>query len=93
MALSGVRRARCVFEVTSERASREALDAVGIEATLLERAPADAHLDAVGRALENTPPSSLVFTGRAQSIQALRARGLRAASTKAYWSDGKSGLD
>ncbi|MFO0738487.1 MAG: siderophore-interacting protein [Labilithrix sp.] len=92
-ALKGVRSARNVFEVESERESKRALTALGIEATLIERTADDAHLEAVARTLERSPPQSLVLTGRAQSIQDLRRRGLRPAKTKAYWSVGKSGLD
>lgn len=92
-ALKSVRAARNVFEVDREPDAREALAALGVEATLVERAPNDAHIDAVAKALEKPPSLSLVFTGRAQSIQALRARGLRPAKTKAYWSVGKAGLD
>lgn len=92
-ALKSVRSARNVFEVENERESREALTELGLEAVLVERRSNEEHLETIAKALQNTPPESLVFTGRAQAIQALRQRGLRPAKTKAYWSLGKAGLD
>lgn len=86
-------RARFVFEVDDEEDARTALEALKLSADVIPRAPNDAHVGAIAEMLQKRPPESLVFTGRAQTIQALRGRGLRAAKTKAYWSVGKVGLD
>lgn len=92
-----------VFEASEREESRAVLDALGLAgAALIERAPGDAHLDAAHEALRaalhKRPTARLVMTGKAQSIQALRARlraeGLqREGKVKAYWSVGKAGLD
>jgi NADPH-dependent ferric siderophore reductase len=99
----GAANVRSVFEVTDEGESKMVLDAIGLEHTAtLARQPADAHLertcDALVEAMDSTQGGSLVMTGRAQSIQLLRARlkarnALRSGKVKAYWSVGKSGLD
>jgi NADPH-dependent ferric siderophore reductase len=92
-ALADARSSACVFEVTDASEAREVLGAVGLEAALVERRAGDAHLDELAGAVRAQPSSSVVLTGRAQTIQALRARGVKGAKTKAYWSVGKSGLD
>ncbi|MBX3223057.1 MAG: siderophore-interacting protein [Labilithrix sp.] len=98
----GASRVRCVFEVNDVAESEAALAAVGVSGTTLERQPADAHLAATSERLIDElaahPSAALVMTGRAQSIQLVRAhlkakRALRAGTVKAYWSVGKTGLD
>ena len=75
-----------------------ALDALGLEADLVARTPGDAHLAELEAKLRARTARTLVLTGKAQTIQALRAR-LRdrppfaAQKTKAYWAPGKRGLD
>ncbi|OJT26981.1 NADPH-dependent ferric siderophore reductase [Archangium sp. Cb G35] len=92
-----------VFEVSSREESETVLREFHLpDGALVERAPGDGHLPAVaerlGDALKRRPGAHLVMTGRAQAIQALRAR-LRAdgvgapQKVKAYWSVGKRGLD
>ncbi len=92
-----------IFEVTEPDACGPVLRDLGIhDGQLVEREPGDAHLarlyDRLREALRAKPGAVLVMTGRAQSIQALRAR-LRAdgdrvtPKVKAYWAVGKTGLD
>ncbi|MDC0708093.1 siderophore-interacting protein [Stigmatella sp. ncwal1] len=92
----------CVFEVTRREDCAEALRELGFEGSDVERSAGDAHLAEVQERLKGVlharPEARLVMTGKAQSIQALRARlksgGLPApAQVKAYWSVGKTGLD
>lgn len=102
-ALRDARPSSAIFEVDDEGAARETLDAIGLaKATVVQRRPSDAHLDAltsvVARELSANPAASLALTGKAQTIQLLRkqlkAKGpLREGKTKAYWSVGKAGLD
>lgn len=92
-----------VFEVSSGDASESVLRELHLsDSALVERAPDEGHLPTVaerlGAALKRHPGAHLVMTGRAQAIQALRARlreeGVSAAQkVKAYWSAGKRGLD
>ncbi|MFP2962654.1 siderophore-interacting protein [Myxococcus sp. 1LA] len=91
-----------LFEVTAPDACEPALRELGFEAPLVAREPGDAHLarihERLRAALREKPGAVLVMTGRAQSIQALRARlrgdGAPATSkVKAYWAVGKTGLD
>ena len=94
----------CVLEVGAPAALASALEALGLDdaAVLIERRTADAHLAAVATELvaaqRAQPNAELIFTGRGASIQTLRARlrelGVVARGpTKAYWADGKTGLD
>jgi NADPH-dependent ferric siderophore reductase len=97
----------CLFEVNSADTVRAALDleSFGIgNATLFDRLPADAHLDAIAaRALaaaaDAGPATRFILTGKATSIQRLRAalkqHGVPASRmlSKPYWSPGKKGLD
>jgi ferric-chelate reductase (NADPH) len=92
----------CVFEVTRRPEAAEALREFGFEGSDVERSAGDAHLAEVYERLKGVlqarKEACLVMTGKAQSIQALRAK-LRAdgltppVQTKAYWSVGKTGLD
>jgi NADPH-dependent ferric siderophore reductase len=91
-----------IFEVTHREDCAPALRELGFEGHDVERTAGDAHLSQVHErlreALRVTPGATLVMTGRAQSIQALRSRlrgdGERATpKVKAYWAVGKSGLD
>ncbi|AGC46320.1 hypothetical protein MYSTI_05032 [Myxococcus stipitatus DSM 14675] len=93
-----------VFEVSSATESLSVLSSLDMgDACLVERRPSDAHLAEVESklrtALQQHGRANLVLTGRAQSIQTLRAR-LRTSpipfatqKVKAYWSEGKVGLD
>jgi ferric-chelate reductase (NADPH) len=97
---------RCdfVFEVSSADESSRALRELGLSNdALVQRAAGDAHLTEVDQrvreALLRHPGSHLVLTGKAQSIQHIRAQ-LKASSValagqrvKAYWAPGKRGLD
>jgi ferric-chelate reductase (NADPH) len=92
-----------VFEVTSKAAAAAALAHLELgDAQVVERR-GEAHLDEVElqvrRELAAQPLANLVLTGKAQSIQALRAR-LKAKpptyagqKVKPYWAVGKRGLD
>lgn len=93
-----------LLEVTDRASAREALDALAlVDEDVVERRVGDGHLDAVEERLRERlgrhPNATLLLTGRAQSIQAVRARlkgsGARFASqkVKAYWAPGKKGLD
>ena len=93
-----------VFECTQREESTNVLQELGVSArVLVPRQPAHAHLDtlmqAVRAAFVQHPNARLVLTGHAQTIQGLRKR-LKAnpvqasgQMTKAYWADGKRGLD
>jgi NADPH-dependent ferric siderophore reductase len=93
-----------VFESTDEAEAHDVLAGLGLSAAgVVRRKPEHAHvadLDAQLRAaLARHPDSTLVLTGHAQVIQALRARlkaqpaSIRGQKVKAYWADGKKGLD
>jgi NADPH-dependent ferric siderophore reductase len=103
-----LRRARrgplaCLFEVSRPGESAEVLRALGLEgAETVGRMADDAHVpvlfDHLRAMLRGRATAQLVMTGKAQSIQALRARlraeGLsRSGKVKAYWSEGNTGLD
>lgn len=87
-----------VFEVTNVAESSAVLVALGLEVDLVARTPDEAHLDELEAKLRARKAHTLVLTGKAQTIQALRAR-LRARppfaaqKTKGYWAPGKRGLD
>ncbi|MEI9950096.1 MAG: siderophore-interacting protein [Pseudomonadota bacterium] len=93
-----------IFEASRSGESSPVLDALELPNTgLVERREDQSHLseveDRVRAALAREPGTRLVLTGKAQSIQALRAR-LKARPVahagqlvKAYWSPGKRGLD
>lgn len=94
----------CVLEVGDPAALAPALDLLGLDdaAVMIARRADDGHLAAVAAQLAAAHhaqrDAELIFTGRGQSIQALRTRlrelGVAARGpTKAYWSVGKSGLD
>ncbi|NVB81565.1 MAG: siderophore-interacting protein [Kofleriaceae bacterium] len=91
-----------VLEVTSRGEAEPVVTACGAHVDLVERRAADAHLDEVTQRLVALlaahPGAELLMTGRAQSIQAVRARlrdsGVRPRDqSKPYWSVGKAGLD
>lgn len=93
-----------VFEVSSSAESQSVLSTLDLgSSVLVQRTPGGAHLVEVEsklrEALLRHGRANLVMTGRAQSIQALRSQ-LRASpiplatqKVKAYWSEGKEGLD
>jgi NADPH-dependent ferric siderophore reductase len=92
-----------VFEVGSQLEADRVIAATALgDATAIERTAADRHLDAAARqlrtALARAHHTQLLLTGRAQSIQSVRAllrtaNGPRPDATKAYWAVGKVGLD
>ncbi len=101
---NGTQQNRYVFEVSSLVESGEVIQRMGLpNAKLVKKAPDETHLAEVGQslvdaALELAEPR-WVFTGKGQSIQSLR-KVLRTRDisfpkikTKAYWADGKTGLD
>ncbi|HET8937878.1 MAG TPA: siderophore-interacting protein [Polyangiales bacterium] len=93
-----------VFEVSEPGEATEVLGQLGLRApAVIARKPQHGHLaaleQAVRAAVQNQPNARLVLTGHAQSIQGLRKRlkvqPLQSSgqSVKAYWADGKRGLD
>ena len=91
-----------VFEASDVAESRPVLEAIGLgQATLIERIADDAHLAAAEAEVLRRAASGahFVLTGKASSIQrvsrALKAVGVASSrvKTKAYWAQGKSGLD
>lgn len=91
-----------VFEASDVAESRPVLEAIGLgQATLIERIAGDAHLAAAEAEVLRLAASGAYFvlTGQASSIQRV-SRTLKAAGvvssrvkTKAYWAQGKIGLD
>jgi len=91
-----------VFEVSQRVESSPVLRELGFEDRDVERTSGEAHLAEVHErlrsALQTHPSACLVMTGKAQSIQTLKARikadGLGPSTrVKPYWSVGKTGLD
>jgi ferric-chelate reductase (NADPH) len=90
------------FEASDVAESRAVLDAIGLgQATLIERIAGDVHLAAAEAEVLRLAAGGahFVLTGKASSIQGV-SRGLKAAGvvssrmkTKAYWAQGKVGLD
>jgi NADPH-dependent ferric siderophore reductase len=82
------------FEVSSPEEAFPAVDALDLpREALVRKEPEEAHLRGIAEALTG----SIVLTGRASSIQKvrehLRAAGRRKQLVRAYWADGKTGLD
>lgn len=90
---------RGVFEVSEPGECATVLDTLGLKhRTLLSRTADLRHLDEAVNAIAASSPAHLVLTGNAKSIQRLRAKlkqtGLTMPQlTKAYWAEGKRGLD
>lgn len=93
-----------VFESSFAEEAAVVLAELGLESsTLVQRQNAHGHLglleQAVRKGLTDHPGAQLVLTGHAQTIQGLRARfkalppAYVGQKSKAYWADGKSGLD
>jgi len=93
-----------VFESTDTDEAKAVLTELGMsEAAVVRREPGRTHLSELESqlraALELRGDASLVLTGHAQMIQAVRARlkarpvKHRGQKVKAYWADGKKGLD
>lgn len=93
-----------VLEVRDVEAVRRVVERLALpEVVLVERLPNEGHgmaLNAeLSRALTHMSPSAYVLSGRAAGIQqarrALRERGVasRQLMTRAYWAQGKAGLD
>ncbi|HEX3596574.1 MAG TPA: siderophore-interacting protein [Polyangiaceae bacterium] len=87
------------LEVSPERGTAEACAALSLScASLTARRAGEFHLDEIASALAAPTIATVLLTGSARSIQGLRAR-LRATGarqrqvTRAYWAEGKSGLD
>ncbi|WP_225707316.1 siderophore-interacting protein [Bradyrhizobium cenepequi] len=91
-----------VFEASDVAESRSVLEAIGLrQAMLIERGADDAHLAAAEAEMLRLAArgAHFVLTGKASSIQRV-SRTLKAAGvvssrvkTKAYWAQGKTGLD
>lgn len=93
-------RSTAHLEVSSVDDAGAACAALGLsDATLIVRDDNDGHLEEVARRLSASTRDggTIVLTGRASSIQKLRALlrsgSRRPQSVKAYWADGKRGLD
>ena len=91
-----------VFEASDIAEARQVLEAIGLgHATLIARSADDAHLASAEADLLRLAASGahFVLTGKAASIQrvsrALKAAGVVSSrlKTKAYWAQGKTGLD
>ncbi len=94
------RPGRAVFEVNHRSALQPVVEALGLSSSLVERKPEESHFDALIEAIPAQETNRhFVLVGRARTIQtlvrALRQRGVPAGRirTKAYWADGKAGLD
>lgn len=95
---------KLVFECNDRDETNLALAELGLlGAQTVLRAPNLTHVGELEQqlraALASSPNATLVLTGHAQAIQALRSRlkaapvPVRAQKVKAYWADGKKGLD
>lgn len=92
-----------LYEVSHPDPSAAACEALGIGgATLVERTADDGHLERLSELavdlVRATPDASLILTGRAQTIRAIRgtlkSAGLGPATrVKAHWDPNRSGLD
>lgn len=100
----GVDGVKLVFECNDRGETELALAELGLrDAQLVPRAPDLAHIGSLEEqlraALAQRPDATLVLTGHAQAIQAVRRRlksgqvPVREQKVKAYWADGKKGLD
>lgn len=102
-ALRPGRRLTGLFEVVDPRSSTQALDSVQVPGShCLQRTASDGHWPALAdqliELLRADSEAQVVFTGRAKTIQFLRQSLKRAGisrsmASKAYWADGKKGLD
>jgi len=93
---------RCIFEVDNTVAAQAVIDRLGIRsASVIERQSAGGHHDAIFKKLASfvMDDADFILTGQASAIQylhhALKLGGLSAARlrVKAYWAQGKTGLD
>jgi NADPH-dependent ferric siderophore reductase len=100
----GARHNRYVFEVSSLVESEEVLQCIGLpHAKLVKKTPDLIHHAEVEQSLVDAASSLAmprwIFTGKGQSIQSLRKAlrerhiGFSELKTKAYWAEGKTGLD
>jgi NADPH-dependent ferric siderophore reductase len=92
----------CVFEVDDLKEAEVVVERLGLSrAALFRKAADETHLDTIGEALSSLAGAgaSFVLTGRAAAIQKLRhdlkrrAVASRRILAKAYWAQGKAGLD
>lgn len=95
------RPSQCVFETKDDDSFRHAAAVLALKAQVIKADPVDGHLQNMAQALLNHvgPHSLIVLAGRARTIQhlvpVLRRHGIRQSriKTKAYWAEGKTGLD
>lgn len=95
-------QAAMVFEVGNVAQAEQVLRTLGIaDAVVVERRPDDGHLASVNDAMLrlSAPQTSFILAGRAAAIQSVKRNlhwagvGKRSIRTKAYWAQGKKGLD
>ncbi|MDL5365621.1 siderophore-interacting protein [Xanthomonas sp. NCPPB 2654] len=100
--IGGRSEVACLLEVAHEAAARAVLDRLDLgDAELFSRCADDRHLKDMERRLQvvAATDATFVLTGRAPSIQRLRRtlKGLGVPASriiaKAYWAEGKTGLD
>lgn len=95
------RPAQALFEVGDRNAMHGVTDWLGLPATVIDRQSDDGHLDRLTGALlhAGNQDTGFVLAGRARTVQsllrALRKNGVtpNRILTKAYWAEGKVGLD
>ncbi len=94
------RPTQTLIEVDRSSALQPVMDALGLSATLIERDTEERHVQAMAdAALTVGTDRHFVLVGRARTVQTLlrtlRAQGVASSRirTKAYWADGKAGLD
>lgn len=92
----------CVFEVENTVAAQAVIDQLGLRSTsLIARRPADAHHPSLSQKMTAfmMDETDFLLTGKAASIRylhhAMKQGGLSASRlrVKAYWAEGKTGLD
>jgi len=92
---------RLIYEGTTTKHLRAALDVMALDdASIVERKANDDHLGEIGKQIAAwaTPNTTIVLTGRARSLVTLRqqlrdARCPAQTTAKAYWAEGRSGMD
>jgi NADPH-dependent ferric siderophore reductase len=103
-AYSGMRQGEthCVFEVDDTVAAQAVIDRLGLrDASVIERQPAGVHHDVLFKRLAGflSDDADFILTGQASAIRylhhSLKLGGLPASRlrVKAYWAQGKTGLD
>ena len=95
------RPAQSIFEAGDRAGVQALVDSLDLPATAITRHTDDLHLDALANAMLGLvqPDSRFVLAGRARTVQhllrALKHSGVGSERirTKAYWAEGKAGLD